>query len=88
MRTRGDKRRSVEALAWDAWCVYREVKHEKYVARRKHLEKIVKVRCVGGGEAVCEGQTLANRSSASTPLCVTRVGMQAGRRVVGQVVGC
>ena len=47
MRTRGDKRRSVEALAWDAWCVYREVKHEKYVARRKHLEKVVKVGWVG-----------------------------------------
>ena len=48
MRTRGDKRRSVEAVAWDAWCVYREVKHEKYTARRKHLEKVVKVGGWGG----------------------------------------
>ena len=66
MRTRGDKRRSVEALAWDAWCVYREVKHEKFVARRKELEKVVKVGGVGERDAVCEGRGVACHPSSTT----------------------
>ena len=84
MRTRGDKRRSVEALAWDAWCVYREVKHEKYVARRKEVEKIVKVRCVGGGEGCCvrfkrsPPARLHRRPSVSRVWACRRVGRWLG----------
>ena len=56
MRTRGDARRSVEELASDAWIAYREWKHEKYVARRKELEKVVKVGGVGERDAVWAGR--------------------------------
>ena len=66
MRTRGDKRRSVEELASDAWIAYREWKHEKFVARRKELEKIVKVGGVGERDAVWEGRGFACRPSSTT----------------------
>ena len=66
MRTRGDKRRSVEELASDAWIAYREWKHEKFVARRKELEKVVKVGGVGERDAVCEGRGVASRPSSTT----------------------
>jgi hypothetical protein len=85
MRTRGDKRRSVEALAWDAWCVYREVKHEKFVARRKELEKVVKVGGWGRG-TLCwrdEGSLVARLQRPFS----TRVGMRARRQRAGEVVG-
>ena len=86
MRTRGDKRRSVEALAWDAWCVYREVKHEKFVARRKELEKIVKVGWGVWGGTLCvraEGSLVARLQRPFS----TRVGMRARRQRAGEVVG-
>ena len=66
MRTRGDARRSVEELASDAWIAYREWKHEKFVARRKELEKIVKVGAVGERDAVCRGTRVACRPSSTT----------------------
>ena len=81
MRTRGDKRRSVEALAWDAWCVYREVKHEKYVARRKHLEKVVKVGWAGG---VWEGRK-ARPSLVFVGPRTTRTRTQARGQRAGEV---
>ena len=89
MRTRGDKRRSVEALAWDAWCVYREVKHEKYVARRKHLEKVVKVGCWEG--VFGRGERLAHLLflSALAPRAHARrhAGSGLGRCLRGQACG-